>query len=354
MGTCECMRRDEDNNEINITFKDKKNYNDDYDTTNRGKARAVNNQFSLVDQDDEEEDDKRKRLVIVKEENYEDDIPIRDGIIEVDDVMIDIVDLNTEAKTEEQDNNDDFIVTFKKEAKTTLGKKKGEPISIVNKGFYMNTTESIKQVEQPKTVENQKQKEEESRAPVSVLDHSKLDRSALSGDSDIDETIFNSAKFSKELFALLNSVKTKPKSILEKVKSFIIPKGSPATENNRQEVIDFIESLSDNHKGKSYLWNEKVYSALRPIYQRKANGEIKESINVQEIIENQSVKGNIDSHFEVTGRFDKEHKLLCLLLEHSKHINKILLDSSTISTICSVQSKNRLKIITCLVLIKKK
>lgn len=348
------MRREEDNNEINITFKDKKNYNDDYDTTNQGKARAVNNQFSLVDQDDEEEDDKRKRLVIVKEENYEDDIPIRDGIVEVDEV-IEIVDLNTEAKTEEQnDDNDEFIVTFKKEAKTTLGKKKGEPISIVNKGFYMNTTESIKQVDQPKITEHQKQKEEESKAPVSALDHSKLDRSALSGDSDIDETIFNSAKFSKELFALLNSVKTKPKSILEKVKSFNIPKGSSATEENRKEVIDFIESLSDNHKGKSFLWNEKVYSALRPIYQRKANGEIKESINVQEIIENQSVKANIDSHYEVTGRFDKEHKLLCLLLEHSNHIHKILLDSSTISTICSVQSKNRLKIITCLILIKKK
>lgn len=341
MGNCECLRGgEEDKHEININFKDKKTYHDDYENTNKGKAKAVNNQFSLIDQDEDEEEDNRKRLQLVSEAKSkdEDDIPIKEDAIEVDEVI--------EQEPDKNEEEDDYIVTFKKEPQDIISKKKSEVVNIVNKGFN-NTQESLKVVE-PIQV-----KIEETKAPNPVLDHSNLDRSNLSGDSDIDDTIFNSAKFSKDIFNLLNAAKLNPSSILDQVKRFQIPKSSKATEESRQEVVNFIESLSNSHKGKSYLWNEKGYSALRPLYQRKSNGENVEN-NIKELFEGPTVKSHVDSIYEVSGRYDREQTLLCLLLENSSSIRTILHNSTPICSVCSVQSKNKLKTMTCLVLIKKK
>jgi len=356
MGTCECARHEEDHHEINVTFKDKRTYSEDYDTYNQNKAKAIQNNFTLVDQDDEEEE-RRKRLKIVIEAKSkdEDDIPIKDNAFDFNQTET-FRQINTIKEEEEE-----FGVTFSREP-TKISKKKPEVVTVM-KPSYLSTNESTmkNQLTAPSLSDTKHQVTEfknvinEVKPPEQPHqgDISYLDKSAISGDSDIDDTIFNSAKYSKELFTLLNNIKSAPSNYKDQIRSFIIPKGSKANEDNRNEVMDFIDKLPKNHKGKTYLWNEKAYGVLRPILQRKANGEqVEEDVN--KIFENVKVKANIDSYYETVGRYDVKQTLFSLLLENSHSIRRILFDNIQICTICSVQSKNKMKTMSCLVLIKNK
>jgi hypothetical protein len=153
------------------------------------------------------------------------------------------------------------------------------------------------------------------------------DNRSLSGDSDIDDTIFNSANFSKAVFNLINTARLNPRSIVEGLKRFIIPKNSNANESNREEVLNFIESLPTTYKGKTFLWNEKVYGALRPIYQKKANGENIDD-KIADLFEDTKFIQLIEKYFETGGKFDVNQSFYSLLIENSNHIKRILYDNT--------------------------
>ncbi len=92
---------------------------------------------------------------------------------------------------------------------------------------------------------------------------------------------------------------------------------------------------------------------MRPLLQKKANGETIDE-NMIELFAGPQVKANVDSYYTVSGRYNQEQSFLTLLLENSGSIGKLLKEGTPIASVCSVQSKNKLKNVTGLALIKKK
>jgi len=333
MGNCECLRKPEKEEEINITFKDKYNHNDDYSKSMKNnKAKQLNNNFSVVEQNDEEEEDKPQHNHKYQESDYRE--------VEVEDD--DNARYTNFSATFRNDNiQKEVEIKPKKEEKIEVAVKKEEVINKVNE-------EPVIEVEEKRKNYNEDNIKYEMKAPA-VVD----DNKSLSGDSDIDDTIFNSANFSKAVFNLINNTRLHPHSIIDGIKRFIIPKNSRANESNREDVINFLESIPSTYKGKTFLWNEKVYGALRPIYQKKANGENIDD-KIADLFEDTKFSQLIEKYFETSGKFDVNQTFYSLLLENSNHIKRILFESTPICSVCSVQSSNKTKTLTCLVLIKKK
>jgi hypothetical protein len=126
MGNCECLRPEKDQNEINVHFK-ARDFNDDYESTTKGKARAGNNPFSMIDDDEEAAADRNKLKSVEEIEDQEP--PVREGTFVAG---TEEEHKPFETKEHEQENQplpveeeDDFQVTFKKEA-TLTNKEKAE------------------------------------------------------------------------------------------------------------------------------------------------------------------------------------------------------------------------------------
>ena len=66
MGNCECLRGEKDKNEINLTLRD--NTNNDYEQTHKGKAKAVNNKFTVVDNDEDEHPPVKNSAIIFNDD----------------------------------------------------------------------------------------------------------------------------------------------------------------------------------------------------------------------------------------------------------------------------------------------
>lgn len=164
---------------------------------------------------------------------------------------------------------------------------------------------------------------------------------------------FDSSKYSKNFFNLLNSVKVNPKLLQDKLERFLIPKESTAGEYSKKSILEFVSNkIPVNYKGKSFFWNEKGYNLLRSVYQRKVNGE-----EVNENFESEFLnKANavIVHKFIIKGSYDVEDALLVFLLENSDKLNNILLNSSPLVSICSVIGQLTGDILTSIVFAKKK
>lgn len=328
MGNCECLRKPEKEEEINITFKDKSNHNDDYSKSiKNNKAKQLNSNFAVVEQNDEEEEEKPHKNYKYQESDYKE--------------------VEVEADDDENVRVTNFSATFRNDKlqKEVEVKPKIE-VEVIKEDVKTKIKEEIIEIEKKKNF-NEDNTKYEMKAPAAE------DNRSLSGDSDIDDTIFNSANFSKAVFNLINTARLNPHSIVEGIKRFTIPKNSNANESNREEVLHFIESLPSTYKGKTFLWNEKVYGALRPIYQKKANGENIDD-KIADLFEDTKFIQLIEKYFETGGKFDVNQTFYSLLIENSNHIKRILYESTPICSVCSVQSSNKTKTLTCLILIKKK
>lgn len=307
MGNCECLRAPDQQHEITLNMKDK-NYDNDYSMTMKNqKAKAFNDKFAIVEHEDDD----------AKNRSHE-DIVIRESAI----IM--------EEKVEEVHNNepeDEFGVTFKQ-----------------------NNEVSIQNQAKPEEKTNVNANNAVIPPPTHNRTVSTLDKSAY--ESDIDEINFNSSEFSKNVFNFINELRLNPASLISKIQNFQIPKASSANQNDKDQVINFIQK-ANTKKGKTFLWNEKAYVVMRPILQRKANGEsIKEDMT--EVLAGPSVKANLDSYFSISGKYSENDTALLLLLEHSKNIQKLLFEPIHIAAVCAVQSKNKMKNEVSLALIKKK
>lgn len=129
MGNCECLRGEKDTNEINVHIREK-DYNEDYENTTKGKARAGNQPFSMID--DEEEDKNKLKTVQEKDEEppvkehtfiyAEDEIKPEDIKVEEKQPEPEPEPIKPEPEPEpekkEPESEDDFQVTFKKDATT--------------------------------------------------------------------------------------------------------------------------------------------------------------------------------------------------------------------------------------------
>jgi len=308
MGNCECLRAPEQQHEITLNMKDK-NYDNDYSMTMKNqKAKAFNDKFAMVDHEEDDKDPKNRS---------HEDIVIRDSAIIIEDKIND----------QQNEPEDEFGVTFKQNIEVHIQNQ--------NKAEEKPYVSSNNMVTPPPT----------HNRTVSTLDKSAYE-------SDIDEINFNSSEFSKGIFNLINEFKLNPSSLINKIQSFEIPKSSNATQNDKHHIVKYIQEV-EVKKGKSFLWNEKAYVVMRPILQRKANGEsIKENMN--EIMAGPSVKANLDSYFSISGKYSQDDTALLLLLEHSKKIHKLLFEPIHIAAVCAVQSKNKMKNEVSLALIKKK
>lgn len=167
--------------------------------------------------------------------------------------------------------------------------------------------------------------------------------------------IFDSTSKSKDLFNKLNTLKLKPKDLISKLRQFQIPEKSKATEEDRLISIEYLNTLPQNYKAKSYLWNERVASALRTTCQKKINGE-----HSDETLEEVASKVTASSQLSITGQYsvngkydDEETIILLLILENSKDVKSILVESGQIGAVCSVLSKSRMKMLNCFVFAKK-
>lgn len=161
---------------------------------------------------------------------------------------------------------------------------------------------------------------------------------------------FDSVAISKALFNLLNSVKVNPNSLVDKLQRFDIPSTSSANESDKNTLLATIDTLSKK-KGKTYLWNEKGFNAMKGLYQKQINGE-----QIDDTIEeafDRKAQCVISQQFTVKGKYDTLTTLLLLLLENSAFAKNIIGDSAPLASICSVQGKTR-KVLTAFVFATKK
>lgn len=165
--------------------------------------------------------------------------------------------------------------------------------------------------------------------------------------------MFDSNKISKEIFNILNDLKLHPKKLISKLERLVISEKCNFGESDRKEVIDILQSLPASHKAKSYLWNEKAVNLLRLISQKKVNGETLEE-DFEKTIENFSSQSHheITGTYFVNGKYDSETIVLHLILENSKDVRKILIETGQIASICSVTNKSRMKVLTSFVFAK--
>lgn len=210
--------------------------------------------------------------------------------------------------------------------------------------FYEATKESIKNIIEIQTYEN----DEMSKFENNTCNLYNKNRVNLSFDSDLDETIFNSGNYSKSIFQLLNNARSKPISLLNKLNNY----DNDKNQHEKKRIFNFINSLPILYKGKTFLWNEKLYSTMRPLYQKIVDGELNGSIN--QLLEETKYSPVIDSYYETSGNYDVNHMFFTFLYENSHHIKKILYDNIPICSICSVKSRINQNIYTCIILIKKK
>lgn len=148
-------------------------------------------------------------------------------------------------------------------------------------------------------------------------------------------------------------MKTHPSKLIAKLEKFVIPEKASYSEYERREVLEALHSLPPNHRGKSYLWNEKAINVLRAISQKKINGEHSEE-DFERTIENFANHANheITGTYFVNGKYESETIVLHLILENSKDVKSILIESGQIASICSVTNKSRMKVLTSFVFAK--
>lgn len=118
-------------------------------------------------------------------------------------------------------------------------------------------------------------------------------------------------------------------------------------------MLDALNNLPKNYRGKSYLWNEKAVTILRTVTQKKVNGEpLNESI--EETIDNFAAQAShtITGKYFVNGKYDSETIVLILLLENSEDFKSIMIESGQIASVCSAANKSRMKVLTSFVFAK--
>lgn len=137
------------------------------------------------------------------------------------------------------------------------------------------------------------------------------------------------------------------------LENYVIPEKSIHSDSERAEVLAMLRDLQPSYRGKSYLWNEKAVNLLRAITQKKVNGEHLEE-DYERTIENfaQQVNHEILGIYFVNGKYDSEKIVLQLILENSKDLNSILIETGQIASVCSVTNKSRMKVLTSFVFAK--